>query len=121
LRGSVLRHRLAEDHHSCSSDLIAAVAAAYDAYLHVDAAYGGGVLFSDTRRGLLAGLDRADTVALDLHKLGWQPQGCSPSPTAPCWRRCRCARTTSTPTTTPGPGCPTCWDGPSAPPAGRTL
>ena len=31
------------------------------------------MLFSDTRRGLLAGLDRADTVALDLHKLGWQP------------------------------------------------
>ena len=41
--------------------------------MHVDAAYGGGALFSDTRRGLLAGLDRADTVALDLHKLGWQP------------------------------------------------
>jgi L-2,4-diaminobutyrate decarboxylase len=52
---------------------IAEVAAAYRAHLHVDAAYGGGVLFSDTRRGLLAGLDRADTVALDLHKLGWQP------------------------------------------------
>ena len=52
---------------------IADVAAAYGAHLHVDAAYGGGLLFSDTRRGLLAGLDRADTVALDLHKLGWQP------------------------------------------------
>ena len=31
------------------------------------------MLFSDTRRALLAGLDRADTVALDLHKFGWQP------------------------------------------------
>jgi len=51
---------------------IADVAAAYGAHLHVDAAYGGGLLFSDTRRELLAGLDRADTVALDLHKLGWQ-------------------------------------------------
>ncbi len=52
---------------------IADVAAARGVHLHVDAAYGGGLLFSDTRRGLLAGLDRADTVALDLHKLGWQP------------------------------------------------
>jgi L-2,4-diaminobutyrate decarboxylase len=52
---------------------IADVAAAYGAHLHVDAAYGGGALFSDVRRELLAGLDRADTVALDLHKLGWQP------------------------------------------------
>jgi L-2,4-diaminobutyrate decarboxylase len=42
------------------------------AHLHVDAAYGGGLLFGEHRR-LLAGLDRADTVALDLHKLGWQP------------------------------------------------
>ncbi len=41
--------------------------------LHVDAAYGGPLLFSDTRAARLAGLDRADTVALDLHKLGWQP------------------------------------------------
>ncbi|MDQ7808741.1 aminotransferase class V-fold PLP-dependent enzyme [Amycolatopsis sp. A133] len=41
-------------------------------HLHVDAAYGGGLLFGGHRR-LLAGLDRADSVALDLHKLGWQP------------------------------------------------
>jgi L-2,4-diaminobutyrate decarboxylase len=41
--------------------------------LHVDAAYGGALLFSERLRPLLAGLDRAHTVALDLHKLGWQP------------------------------------------------
>ncbi|MEV5970777.1 aminotransferase class V-fold PLP-dependent enzyme [Streptomyces sp. NPDC051921] len=41
--------------------------------LHVDAAYGGPVLFSDTHRPLLAGIDRARTVTVDLHKLGWQP------------------------------------------------
>ncbi|MFE4593248.1 pyridoxal phosphate-dependent decarboxylase family protein [Streptomyces laurentii] len=40
---------------------------------HVDAAYAGPLLFSATHRGLLAGLDRARTVTLDLHKLGWQP------------------------------------------------
>ena len=41
--------------------------------LHVDAAYGGPLLLSPTHRHRLAGLDRADTVGLDLHKLGWQP------------------------------------------------
>ncbi|RFU86286.1 aminotransferase class V-fold PLP-dependent enzyme [Streptomyces triticagri] len=41
--------------------------------LHIDAAYGGPLLFSPTRRGRLTGLDRAHTVTLDLHKLGWQP------------------------------------------------
>ncbi|MFF5478743.1 pyridoxal phosphate-dependent decarboxylase family protein [Streptomyces sp. NPDC012935] len=52
---------------------IAALCAAHGARLHVDAAYGGGLLFSDRYRGRLAGLDAADTVTLDLHKLGWQP------------------------------------------------
>ncbi|MFG1666706.1 pyridoxal phosphate-dependent decarboxylase family protein [Streptomyces sp. Y7] len=52
---------------------IAAVCAAHGARLHVDAAYGGGLLFSDRYRPLLTGLAAADTVTLDLHKLGWQP------------------------------------------------
>jgi L-2,4-diaminobutyrate decarboxylase len=52
---------------------IAATAAAANAWLHVDASYGGGVLFSDRLAPLLAGLERADSVALDLHKFGWQP------------------------------------------------
>lgn len=52
---------------------IADAAAAYGAWLHVDAAYGGGALFSRRLAPLLAGVERADSVALDLHKLGWQP------------------------------------------------
>ncbi|MFD9861108.1 pyridoxal phosphate-dependent decarboxylase family protein [Streptomyces alboflavus] len=52
---------------------IADLCATHGARLHVDAAYGAGLLFSDTRRTKLHGLDRADSVALDLHKLGWQP------------------------------------------------
>ncbi|MER7953349.1 aminotransferase class V-fold PLP-dependent enzyme [Streptomyces sp. NPDC096030] len=52
---------------------IADLCDAHGAELHVDAAYGGPLLFSDTRHPLLAGLDRARTVTLDLHKLGWQP------------------------------------------------
>ncbi|MFF9847340.1 pyridoxal phosphate-dependent decarboxylase family protein [Streptomyces litmocidini] len=52
---------------------IAEVCAGARAELHVDAAYGGPVLFSRTHRRLLDGLDRARTVTVDLHKLGWQP------------------------------------------------
>ncbi|MDT0389596.1 pyridoxal phosphate-dependent decarboxylase family protein [Streptomyces dubilierae] len=52
---------------------IAAHCAAHGARLHIDAAYGGGLLFSTRHRGLLDGLDAAGTVTLDLHKLGWQP------------------------------------------------
>jgi L-2,4-diaminobutyrate decarboxylase len=52
---------------------IAARCAAHGARLHIDAAYGGPLLFSDTHRARLTGLEAADTVTLDLHKLGWQP------------------------------------------------
>jgi L-2,4-diaminobutyrate decarboxylase len=54
-------------------DAIAAVCAEQDVWLHVDAAYGGGALFSSRLAPLLTGLARADSAALDLHKLGWQP------------------------------------------------
>ncbi|MFD9634060.1 pyridoxal phosphate-dependent decarboxylase family protein [Streptomyces violascens] len=52
---------------------IADLCAAHHAPLHVDAAYGGPLLFSDRHRHQLAGIERAHTVTLDLHKLGWQP------------------------------------------------
>ena len=52
---------------------IADLCDAHGARLHIDAAYGGGLLFSPTHRPQLDGLDRAHTVTLDLHKLGWQP------------------------------------------------
>ena len=52
---------------------LAAVARRHGCWLHVDAAYGGGALFSDRLGPLLHGLVEADSVALDLHKLGWQP------------------------------------------------
>ena len=48
-------------------------AAAPDSWLHVDAAYGGAALFSDRLAPLLDGLASADSVAIDLHKFGWQP------------------------------------------------
>ncbi|MFI9562030.1 pyridoxal phosphate-dependent decarboxylase family protein [Streptomyces rishiriensis] len=52
---------------------ISALCRTHGARLHIDAAYGGGLLFSDRHRPRLAGLDTAHTVTLDLHKLGWQP------------------------------------------------
>ncbi|MEU3826422.1 aminotransferase class V-fold PLP-dependent enzyme [Streptomyces sp. NPDC029080] len=52
---------------------IAGLCTAHGARLHIDAAYGGGLLFSDRHRDRLAGLEAAHTVTLDLHKLGWQP------------------------------------------------
>ncbi|MFK8907674.1 pyridoxal phosphate-dependent decarboxylase family protein, partial [Streptomyces sp. YS-3] len=52
---------------------IAALCARHGAELHVDAAYGGPLIFSDTHRGKLHGLEHAHSVTLDLHKLGWQP------------------------------------------------
>jgi L-2,4-diaminobutyrate decarboxylase len=52
---------------------LAGVAQRHGAHLHVDAAYGGGLLFSRILRGRLDGIDLADTVSMDLHKFGWQP------------------------------------------------
>jgi len=52
---------------------VADLARAYDTWLHVDAAYGGGLLVSPTRRALLDGIDRADSVTVDFHKTFFQP------------------------------------------------
>jgi glutamate/tyrosine decarboxylase-like PLP-dependent enzyme len=49
------------------------LARAYDCWLHVDAAYGGGLLVSPTRRAWLDGIDRADSVTVDFHKTFFQP------------------------------------------------
>jgi len=47
-----------------------------DAWFHVDAAYGGALLFSSRHRNRLAGIDQADSVTVDFHKLFWQPISC---------------------------------------------
>lgn len=52
---------------------LAQTAARHGAELHVDAAYGGPLLFSRHESGKLDGLQSAVSVTLDLHKLGWQP------------------------------------------------
>ncbi|MEV0719884.1 aspartate aminotransferase family protein, partial [Asanoa sp. NPDC050611] len=42
-------------------------------WLHVDAAYGCGLLVSARRRHLLDGIERADSVTVDFHKSFFQP------------------------------------------------
>ncbi|MFJ3820308.1 lysine decarboxylase DesA [Streptomyces nodosus] len=52
---------------------IAELCARYGAWLHVDAAYGCGLLVSPRRRELLAGIEQADSVTVDYHKSFFQP------------------------------------------------
>ncbi|TMR97075.1 pyridoxal phosphate-dependent decarboxylase family protein [Nonomuraea basaltis] len=52
---------------------LAEVAREHDLWLHADAAYGAGALFSERLRPLLDGLSEADSVTMDLHKFGWLP------------------------------------------------
>jgi glutamate/tyrosine decarboxylase-like PLP-dependent enzyme len=42
-------------------------------WVHVDAAYGGGMLISGRRRGVLDGLELADSVTIDPHKWFYAP------------------------------------------------
>lgn len=43
--------------------------AAHGLWLHVDAAHGGGAIFADEYRALLAGIERADSLVVDCHKM----------------------------------------------------
>ncbi|MBT2387885.1 aspartate aminotransferase family protein [Streptomyces sp. ISL-1] len=52
---------------------IAELAGQYGAWMHVDAAYGCGLLASATRRHLLDGIEHADSVTVDYHKSFFQP------------------------------------------------
>jgi L-2,4-diaminobutyrate decarboxylase len=52
---------------------IAAAARSAGAWLHVDAAYGGALLFSLLHRNKLQGIELCDSTSIDFHKLFWQP------------------------------------------------
>jgi L-2,4-diaminobutyrate decarboxylase len=52
---------------------IAALRDAHGSWLHVDAAHGASVLLSDRLRPLADGLDLADSLSWDPHKMMWMP------------------------------------------------
>lgn len=56
---------------------IAEVCRKHGLWFHVDAAWGGGALVSRTYRGLLDGIQLADSITWNPHKLLAAPQQCS--------------------------------------------
>ena len=52
------------------------VAQAAGAWFHVDAAWGGALLASETHRGLLAGIEHVDSLTIDAHKWLATTMGC---------------------------------------------
>lgn len=56
---------------------VADVCEKHGVWLHVDAAHGGGVLMSQQHRHLLHGIERADSVVWDAHKMLFMPALCA--------------------------------------------
>ncbi len=54
-------------------DRLAALAAQYGCWFHVDAAYGGAAMLSEMYRPMLRGIDRADSITVDPHKWFYMP------------------------------------------------
>jgi len=49
------------------------IAAKYNTFFHIDAAWGGGLLLVDAYRYILDGIELADSVSIDAHKLMYCP------------------------------------------------
>jgi len=56
-------------------DGLADVASEHDAWLHVDAAYGGAAMLLPEKQSLFSGIGRADSVIVDPHKWLFAPEG----------------------------------------------
>ncbi|WP_245621684.1 pyridoxal-dependent aspartate 1-decarboxylase PanP [Sedimenticola selenatireducens] len=56
-------------------DRLADIAEQQGCHFHVDAAWGGPTLFSETHKPLLKGIERADSVTIDAHKQLYVPMG----------------------------------------------
>jgi L-2,4-diaminobutyrate decarboxylase len=55
---------------------LAACARQHQIWFHVDAAFGGALILSDRHRHQLTGIDLADSITVDFHKLFYQPISC---------------------------------------------
>ncbi|MBO8449868.1 MAG: aspartate aminotransferase family protein [Spirochaetes bacterium] len=58
-------------------DDVAEICAEYGLWMHTDAAYGSGLILSGAYRNRLRGIERADSVTVDFHKMFLQPISCS--------------------------------------------
>jgi L-2,4-diaminobutyrate decarboxylase len=56
---------------------IADVCRRHEVWLHIDAAHGGALIFSPRHRHLLDGIDKADSVVCDAHKMMFMPALCA--------------------------------------------
>lgn len=56
---------------------VAEVCRKHEVWLHVDAAHGGAAIFSERHRHLLDGLEFADSVVIDAHKMMFVPGLCA--------------------------------------------
>ncbi|WP_157843093.1 pyridoxal phosphate-dependent decarboxylase family protein [Bacillus sp. FJAT-44742] len=56
--------------------IISGIAKKEDVWLHVDAAYGGALILSDKNQSNLKGIEEANSITVDFHKLFYQPVSC---------------------------------------------
>lgn len=57
-------------------DALSDLARQEDIWFHVDAAYGAGLILSETHAGQIKGAEKADSLTIDFHKLFYQPVSC---------------------------------------------
>ena len=58
-------------------DAVASICDAENVWMHVDAAHGGAALMSENHRHLVRGIERADSVVWDAHKMLFMPALCA--------------------------------------------
>lgn len=58
-------------------DTIAAICQAHNCWFHVDAAYGGALMLSTKYRRHLSGIEKSDSITMDIHKWFSVPMGIS--------------------------------------------
>jgi L-2,4-diaminobutyrate decarboxylase len=58
-------------------EMMGEIAARHGLWFHVDGAHGASLLFSRRHRGLLRGIERADSVTWDAHKMMFVPALCT--------------------------------------------